>query len=83
MSRKGPFPLQRLPDSKPPAYELESAPILFDESSSVILRMGGLRLVSPLHTPFRTDPHGPIGPTVGSADLFPSRMPPRRRKWHR
>ena len=74
MSRKGPLPLQRLHNSKPPAYELESTPILFDESWPVILGIGGLHLVSPLRTSFRTDPHGPIGTTVGSADLFPSRM---------
>jgi hypothetical protein len=74
MSRKGPFPLQRLPESKPPAYQLESSPNLLGESSSVIPRTGGLRFVSPLPTSFRTDPHDPMGITVGSADLFPSPM---------
>lgn len=74
MSLQGPFPSQRLLNPSRLPTKLESPPTPLDESSSVILRIGGLGFVSPLRTSFRTDPYGPIGTTVGSADLFPSRM---------
>lgn len=74
MSLEGPLPLQRSAQAEPPAWEHESSPIPLGESFSVTLRTGGVRAVSPLLAPFRTDPFDPPGATFRGAKLFPMRL---------